>query len=100
MWLVYESTDRFANQTLVNPNINRLGFNLQSFANGVGFAAPLGGTFFFVSTNPSQVGTSTGLLTATPTTTATATPITSTGGASRLHLTAGMLVVPLVALLL
>jgi hypothetical protein len=97
VWLVYESTDRFSNQTLVNSNTSRLQFNLQSFASSVGFGAPLGGTFFFVSTNPSQVGTSTGILSATPTTVATAT--TSIGGASRIRVAESVLVVPLLALL-
>jgi hypothetical protein len=110
-WLIYESTDAFASQTLVNPNTTRLGFDLRSFETSVGFGTPLGGTFFFVSTNPSQVGTSTGILTATPTTTpttarasasASTTAISSggAGGAGRIHLTASVFVVPLVALLL
>jgi hypothetical protein len=64
VWFVYESTDGFANQSLVNPNTPRTHFNLTSFASSVGFAAPLGGTFFYLSTNPSQVGTTTGILSA------------------------------------
>lgn len=112
-WLLYESTDAFDSQTLVNASTTRLGFDLQSFASNVGFGSPLGGTFFFLSTNPAQVGTSTGILSATPTfpttarasasapTSATATTrVGSAGSASRIRLTTSVLVVPLVALLL
>ena len=110
-WLLYESTDAFASQTLVNSNTTRLGFNIQSFASSVGFGNPLGGTFFFVSTNPAQVGTSTGILSVTPTISPTtvrasasaptsASTSIGVGSASRIHLTASVLVMPLVALLL
>lgn len=97
----------------MNASTTRLGFNLQTFASSAGFGTPLGGTFFYLSTNPSQVGTSTGILTVTPTSTPTTTRAsvgTSTapvgagnaGNADRIriHLAVSLFVVPLAALLL
>jgi hypothetical protein len=57
VFLVYDSTPEFEKVKTKDLPSNRKKFSLKKFAKKVKFEAPIAGTFFWVSTNPEEVGT-------------------------------------------
>jgi len=48
VFLLFEQSKGFNDQTLINPTSSRLYFNISSFAQAVGLGDPIGGTFMYV----------------------------------------------------
>jgi hypothetical protein len=60
VFLVYDSTHAFENLKKKELPSSRRHFDLKKFAKKAKFDSPIAGTFIYVSTNPDEVGTSTG----------------------------------------
>lgn len=60
VFLVYDSTPEFEHLKKKDLPSSRKHFDLEKFTKKAKFDAPIAGTFIYVSTNPDEVGTTTG----------------------------------------